>query len=109
MNGLLSKTPGGSEADDDDEDISIIDKSHKCKIPRGESGISLASGVYEEIPETLPDDKKNQNANENVNLYINGHMAHVYEDPVELSTAISFKCDPPPLPPRIFSRLGKNW
>ncbi|KAF2900289.1 hypothetical protein ILUMI_05899 [Ignelater luminosus] len=112
MTGLLSKTPGGSEADDDDdndnEDVSIIDNSHTCKIPRGESGISLASGVYEEIPETLPDDKKNQKVNENVNIYTNGHMAHVYEDPEELSTAISFKCDPPPLPPRIFSRLEKN-
>ncbi|KAK4884327.1 hypothetical protein RN001_000598 [Aquatica leii] len=108
MNGLLSKTPGGSEAEDDDTESNFNTQLYnKSRIPRGESGISLASGVYEEIPEFVPDLKTNTPCN----VYSNGHMMHLYEDPEELSTSILLKtgkCIPPPLPPRIYSKLENN-
>lgn len=110
MNGLLSKTPGGSETEDDDTDINQI--YIESKIPRGESGVSLASGVYEEIPELLPDLCKPLNMTTSLNIYTNSHMIHLYEDPEEVAASILRKygkvCAPPPLPPRIYSNLDKD-
>ncbi|KAK5648962.1 hypothetical protein RI129_003854 [Pyrocoelia pectoralis] len=109
MNGLLSKTPGGSEAEDDDSDINN-QLYIESKIPRGESGVSLASGVYEEIPELLPD--KPTNMSTSLNIYTNSHMIHLYEDPEEVTASILIKYGkvraPPPLPPRIYSNLDKD-
>ncbi|KAF5272542.1 hypothetical protein FQA39_LY07866 [Lamprigera yunnana] len=111
MNGLLSKTPGGSETEDDNDDdaeSNINSQVHtEFRIPRGESGVSLASGVYEEISEIEPAPKINSCCN----LYSNSHMVHLYEDPEELTSNILFKIGksvPPPLPPRIYSRLENN-
>lgn len=56
-------------------------------IPRNESGISLSSGVYEEI---LEDIEKTPLASKFLN--------HVYENPLELIS--DRNSTPPPLPPR---------
>lgn len=106
--GILSETPGGSETDDDDHpSLCSTPMKVKAHIPRGESGISIASGVYEEISETLPETKKSNNT-----IYTNGHMMHLYEDPKELSSNKILNCNktsvPPPLPPRIFCNVEKN-
>ncbi|KAF5280327.1 hypothetical protein FQR65_LT03136 [Abscondita terminalis] len=104
MNGLLSKTPGGSETEDEDVDNNVNSQLYfESRIPRGESGVSLASGVYEEIPELVPEVKTIPSCN----LYSNSHMMHLYEDPQDLSCVIikAGKNIPPPLPPRVYSKL----
>lgn len=63
---------------------------------RRESGVSLVSGVYEEIPDLPTPPKEFQNKDH--------HISHDYEDPIELILGTSQKpgrcCIPPPLPPR---------
>lgn len=86
---LMTKTPGGSETNDSMQDLTSISCEEKCMVRR-ESGISLASGIYEEISDVPP---KSENF-----AYIN----HIYENPVDLilkeQDCKLFK--PPPLPPR---------
>lgn len=56
-------------------------------MPRNESGISLASGIYEEIPEEVESKPK--------------QVVHVYENPMDVVLECSRRfCTPPPLPPR---------
>lgn len=43
-------------------------------MPRNESGVSLASGIYEEIPEDV----------EVRSAKSNKHTSHVYENPMDL-------------------------
>jgi hypothetical protein len=91
---VLTKTPGGSEINDDSLPDLIIPEDQfaaKGTLPRRESGISLASGIYEEIseePVKSPSPKTN----------------HIYENPIDLILDVSSKfkkhCKPPPLPPR---------
>lgn len=58
-------------------------------LPRRESGVSLASGIYEEIPDLPPKGKSDVSH-------------HVYENPIDVilheKSGIVFT--PPPLPPR---------
>ncbi|CAH0551732.1 unnamed protein product [Brassicogethes aeneus] len=88
---LLTKTPGGSENNDDSvPDLTNIDEQYlKCSLPRRESGVSLASGIYEEIPDDYVTKSKKKES-------------HIYENPLEMildgKTGKQFK--PPPLPPR---------
>lgn len=73
--------------------LCLLAYCRKLGIPRNESGISLASGIYEEIP----DDHE----------YISGasntkHASHVYENPSDVIIELrkKFFFTPPPLPPR---------
>ncbi|XP_030759477.1 uncharacterized protein LOC115884897 [Sitophilus oryzae] len=101
--GIVTKTPGGSETEDSYPDLR--EQQETVKLPRNESGISLASGIYEEIPDeppnTQPTVKKDLD---------NHHLCHVYENPLEMifdrRFAKFFK--PPPLPPRTFDSMTLN-
>ncbi|RZC37907.1 uncharacterized protein BDFB_005810, partial [Asbolus verrucosus] len=91
---VLTKTPGGSETNDDSLlDLTAVEDqtAMKCSLPRRESGISLASGIYEEISEE-PVKAASPKTN------------HIYENPLDLILDIDLKlkkhCKPPPLPPR---------
>ncbi|KAJ9577296.1 hypothetical protein L9F63_006135 [Diploptera punctata] len=110
--GLLFSTPAGSEVDteslheyqqvgsldsDDDEDDSL-----PC---RRESGVSIASGIYEEIMDT--DQESNS-----TNHYENPAMLH-WRDSIE-----DKEDSPPPLPPRkqrqhyldsVLEDSGREW
>lgn len=74
--------------------------SYRASLPRRESGISISSGIYEEIPEdvdTLPSKK----------LVLAEFINHVYENPVDVLSRLTHngKCIPPPLPPRQFEQV----
>ncbi|XP_008195061.1 uncharacterized LOC100141786 isoform X1 [Tribolium castaneum] len=89
--GVLTKTPGGSETNDDSlQDLTALEDQTKCGLPRRESGVSLASGIYEEISEDAVKPLTN----------------HIYENPIDLILDINSKlkkhAKPPPLPPRKF-------
>ncbi|KAG5877671.1 hypothetical protein JTB14_013916 [Gonioctena quinquepunctata] len=86
---LITKTPGSSETDYSSQDLRTWNEdSQKTTIPRNESGISLSSGIYEEIPDDPKDVPKK-------------HISHVYENPLELILSCENKhFAPPPLPPR---------
>lgn len=63
--------------------------------PRRESGVSLMSGVYEEIPD-IPPPKEFQNQTPS-----EWHsVLHTYEDPVDIILSSAKIFTPPPLPPR---------
>lgn len=90
---VVNKTPGGSETEDSSQDLANTNASTKKPLPRNESGVSLASGIYEEIPEEIENKPKQSVAGK--------HTSHVYENPVELILECSRKFStPPPLPPR---------
>ncbi|KAK3913168.1 Serine/threonine-protein kinase MRCK gamma [Frankliniella fusca] len=129
--GLMLSTPGGSEVEDndadndaDEDDVGPAGVALPAAVAalaldrRRESAVSVASGIYEEIPETSAStapgtpvvviDRVYENAA--VVLAANGHDSH-YEDPALL---FSPRLDadgkalqktprivsPPPLPPR---------
>ncbi|XP_028142156.1 uncharacterized protein LOC114336048 isoform X1 [Diabrotica virgifera virgifera] len=85
----VTKTPGGSETED--SSLDLVGTTPKSNIPRNESGISLASGIYEEIP----DDYERKTTSHSK------HTSHVYENPADVIVELrkSF-FTPPPLPPR---------
>lgn len=85
---LLTKTPGGSETGDSMLDITLSGDG-ESPLMRRESGISIASGIYEEISETPPTTSRTKEV-----------VNHVYEDPVFVSLRIKSVIPPPPLPPR---------
>ncbi|KAJ8963288.1 hypothetical protein NQ318_018755 [Aromia moschata] len=92
---LITKTPGGSESEGSAQDLADIEEeTEKGKLPRRESGVSLASGIYEEIPDDHSESFHNKASS--------GETSHVYENPLELILGARdgkyFK--PPPLPPR---------
>lgn len=60
---------------------------------RRESGVSVLSGVYEEIPD-LPSAKEFENSEPRKS------SLHMYEDPVDIILTSLNKLTPPPLPPR---------
>lgn len=70
-------------------------------IPRNESGISLASGIYEEIP----DDHESSNQNNQNSLADLKHQSHIYENPFEMVFDKTWGkyFQAPPLPPRTFT------
>lgn len=68
-------------------------------LPRPESGVSLASGVYEEIPE-VASDKPNKN-NSAGHIYENLDLLKMQAKSEEILS------DPPPLPRR--NELLANW
>ncbi|CAH1968033.1 unnamed protein product [Acanthoscelides obtectus] len=87
--GLTVKTPGGSETEDSLQDLADnVDQTKTKTIPRNESGISIASGIYEEIDETQ--------IKERIQEFVN----HVYENPLEIILESKKYFKPPPLPPR---------
>ncbi|XP_018578635.1 uncharacterized protein LOC108916816 [Anoplophora glabripennis] len=90
---LITKTPGGSETEDSSRELTDIDEEARCLLPRNKSGISLASGIYEEIPDEPKKSPKNKDTK---------YTSHIYENPLEVILDIKsseyFK--PPPLPPR---------
>lgn len=90
-NGLdvITKTPGGSETEDSSQDL--VGSIPKIGMPRNESGISLASGIYEEIPDDY----------ESTSSVNSKHSSHVYENPSDIFVELrkTFFA-PPPLPPR---------
>ncbi|PSN36925.1 hypothetical protein C0J52_13899 [Blattella germanica] len=120
--GLLFSTPACSEADteslheyqkvgsldsddyDDEPSCSYLEPPSNSSVPfRRESGISIASGIYEEIADSEPSTVVNH-----------------YENPAMLSWEGSIKKDdsPPPLPPRkqrhhfldsVQEDVGKEW
>ncbi|XP_019868524.2 uncharacterized protein LOC109597311 [Aethina tumida] len=88
---LLTKTPGGSETEDSVQDLTKIDEQYlKSSLPRRESGVSLASGIYEEIPD------------DHVTKVTKKKESHIYENPLDmmLDGEIGKQFKPPPLPPR---------
>ncbi|KAJ8934482.1 hypothetical protein NQ314_013357 [Rhamnusium bicolor] len=92
---LITKTPGESETEDSSQDLANIDEEFpRGSLPRRESGVSLASGIYEEIPDDYPKISPNKNDPKYTN--------HVYENPLELILGVksSKYFSPPPLPPR---------
>ncbi|GJQ78495.1 hypothetical protein Trydic_g11611 [Trypoxylus dichotomus] len=96
---LLTKTPGGSETNGESlQDLSIIsESSHSNTLSRRESGISLASGIYEEILD-VP-----HTSNGKVDNPEFAH--HVYENPEDVIQRLAKHgkhIPPPPLPPRIY-------
>ncbi|KAJ8971493.1 hypothetical protein NQ317_013132 [Molorchus minor] len=92
---LITKTPGGSETEDSTQDLGKLeDKSKNGVLPRRESGISLASGIYEEILDDCSVKTPRKNA-------IN-HSFHIYENPnfIIINDIERKYFKPPPLPPR---------
>ncbi|XP_022908243.1 uncharacterized protein [Onthophagus taurus] len=93
---LITKTPGGSETNGESlQDLSITSDTNT--LTRRESGISLASGVYEEIPDV---------PNGAVKVNSGDFSHHVYENPLDVIDRLEKhqKIPPPPLPPRVFDR-----
>ncbi|VEN62640.1 unnamed protein product [Callosobruchus maculatus] len=88
--GMTMKTPGGSETEDSLQDLAEnLDQTIPRPIPRNESGISIASGIYEEIDETQ------------IRVRIQEHVNHVYENPLDIILESKNRYfTPPPLPPR---------
>nr|CAH7736996.1 unnamed protein product [Callosobruchus chinensis] len=88
--GMTMKTPGGSETEDSLQDLAEnVDQTTPRTIPRNESGISIASGIYEEIDETQ------------IRVRIQDHVNHVYENPLDIILESKNRYfTPPPLPPR---------
>lgn len=105
--GLLVATPGGSEIDAESySDLLLNNEENPADlletIPfnkksvldlRRESGVSVLSGVYEEIPD-LPSAKEFENSEPRKS------SLHMYEDPVDIILTSLNKLTPPPLPPR---------
>lgn len=78
---------------EDDFELTLIFR--KSQIPRPESGVSLASGVYEEISESTSPEPQPIKNNFNPNSF------HVYENPHDIILNDSErKLNPPPLPHR---------
>lgn len=80
------------------DDLAQFYSSH---IPRNESGISLSSGIYEEIP----DDHQSTNESNNKSTTIDyKNLSHIYENPFELvlDKKLEKYFQAPPLPPRTF-------
>ncbi|KAI4467386.1 hypothetical protein MML48_2g00021596 [Holotrichia oblita] len=94
---LLTKTPGGSETNGESlQDLSIISETHNI-LSRRESGISLASGIYEEILDVPQTNNEKGNNSE--------YAHHVYENPEDVIQKLAKNgkhIPPPPLPPRIY-------
>lgn len=94
---LLTKTPGGSEINGESlQDLSVITETQNT-LSRRESGISLASGIYEEIMD-VPNTTNGKSNNPEF-------AHHVYENPEEVIQRLAKKgkyIPPPPLPPRIY-------
>ncbi|CAG9864138.1 unnamed protein product [Phyllotreta striolata] len=85
---VVTKTPGGSETEDSSQDL--LNPQQRHGLPRNESGISLASGIYEEIPDDHEFTPKSSK-----------HASHVYENPAEVIFELRKRFfAPPPLPPR---------
>ncbi|XP_050305419.1 uncharacterized protein LOC126742696 [Anthonomus grandis grandis] len=97
----ITKTPGGSETEDSCTDLQEIKPNTSEAIPRNESGISLASGIYEEIPENHQTTVKKD---ENVLTDLK-YQSHIYENPLDLIISEKFGkyFTAPPLPPRTFT------
>ncbi|XP_019755911.2 uncharacterized protein LOC109534625 isoform X1 [Dendroctonus ponderosae] len=95
----ITKTPGGSETEDSYPDLQ--QQVGKIHIPRSESGISLSSGIYEEIPE---DHQSTNQSNTKTSAIDYKHISHIYEDPFELvlDRKLGKYFQAPPLPPRTF-------
>ncbi|KAL1513867.1 hypothetical protein ABEB36_003209 [Hypothenemus hampei] len=92
----VTKTPGGSETEDSYTDLTISLEDNPMVIRRNESGISLSSGIYEEIPDNHP--SSNQ---DNMKF-----QTHIYENPLDLilaNQALGKFFKAPPLPPRPFT------
>ncbi|XP_074042460.1 uncharacterized protein isoform X2 [Leptinotarsa decemlineata] len=95
---LITNTPGSSEADDSSQDLRIMNERTCTGLPRNESGISLCSGIYEEIPDDLEAKQVTPQP-----------IAHVYENPVDLILESKNKqFAPPPLPPRLWEFCHKS-
>lgn len=92
--GLLGCAPGIIDDGSIDEEFThdilmpLVHNMKKVNYNRRESGVSIASGIYEEISEDIPEKQIKQ-------------TMHVYEDPVDL--ILRRTCTPPPLPPRKFT------
>lgn len=92
---LLTKTPGGSETNGDSLLDLSINETDFLVAPRRESGVSMASGIYEEIPEGPSIHKSKEKNDSSLGI-------HFYENPIDIilnGEKNAFK--PPPLPPRI--------
>ncbi|KAJ8924220.1 hypothetical protein NQ315_007011 [Exocentrus adspersus] len=98
---LLTKTPGGSETEDSSRELANIDEEMPRVLPRNKSGLSIASGIYEEIldePKITPSNKNNSK-----------YASHIYENPIEVITVGKSKhFKPPPLPPRRLDFLPES-
>ncbi|CAG9765710.1 unnamed protein product [Ceutorhynchus assimilis] len=98
----ITKTPGGSETEDSYPDLRVPSLEHlKISMPRNESGVSLSSGIYEEIP----DDYQSTNQNNHNSLTDLKQLSHIYENPFEMvfDKKLGFFFKAPPLPPRTFT------
>lgn len=73
---------------------------YRQTLPRPESGVSLASGIYEEISDNPSEKSKKTDVN-----------AHIYEnldDVVLKKVDLVIKPDPPPLPRRNIEKYYCN-
>lgn len=77
----------------------------KAIANRRESGVSIASGIYEEISEDVPpaSTESNTNSSTKQSAFSQSQQSKTpnhYEDPVDI--ILKRACTPPPLPPRKF-------